>query len=263
LTTVLFFSLSPGKRTVYVLPMFPALALIAALGLEHLRWSWPRYRWLICGPVLAMAVVLSALAVAMAALPAVADSSPDLVETLEEHAVLGADLPFLVAIMLGVLGAGLLGSGIGWLRGRHGLAAGSLVSALVLLILVAATFVIPRFDRIKSARELSSRLLAVSGPGDTVGIYQRLDPRFLFHTKRFVEVIETRKELVGLAGAPHRLWVLAERDDIAEMDLAGIGLVEVARDADPVDGYLLLRNRAVGERSAEPSGKNEERPGEG
>ena len=38
--TVVFFSLSPAKRTVYVLQMFPALALLTAGLFSEVERSW-------------------------------------------------------------------------------------------------------------------------------------------------------------------------------------------------------------------------------
>ena len=42
---------------------------------------------------------------------------------------------------------------------------------------------------------------------------------------------------------PGRVWLLIERDDLVEMgiDPGALGLVEVARDADPDNGYILFR----------------------
>ena len=38
---------------------------------------------------------------------------------------------------------------------------------------------------------------------------------------------------------PGRKWLLIERDDLAKLERP-LPLVEVARDGDPFDGYLLL-----------------------
>src|SRR5690606_16253818 len=44
--TVVFFSLSPAKRSVYVLTAYPALALLVGAALDRLAAGWPlRRRW--------------------------------------------------------------------------------------------------------------------------------------------------------------------------------------------------------------------------
>ena len=46
--TLVFFSVSPAKRSVYVLTMYPALALLAGAGLDRLAAEWPAWRrWLV------------------------------------------------------------------------------------------------------------------------------------------------------------------------------------------------------------------------
>jgi len=246
-TTVVFFSLSPGKRTVYVLPMFPALALLTALGLESLRSTWPRLRWAVAGPVLAGAALLAAPVGALLFLPRIAAANPDLAEKLRQNAVLGPNLHLVVAAVLGAIVLGLIGAGISWLRGRHDLGAGVLVTGMVVMMMLAATMLFPRFDRLKSARSLSERLVEVAGPEDPIGIYQRLDPRFVYHTRRFLDVVETQADLERFLSRPERVWLLAERDDIVREGPIAAEMVEVARDADPVDGYILFRNVAPGE----------------
>ncbi|MCZ7651285.1 MAG: glycosyltransferase family 39 protein [Thermoanaerobaculia bacterium] len=67
--TLLFFSLSPAKRTVYVLTMYPGLALALAAGLVELRRRWPRGRAWVEAPLLLLAGLA---ATALAALPRLA-----------------------------------------------------------------------------------------------------------------------------------------------------------------------------------------------
>ena len=49
--TVLFFSISPAKRTVYVLQMFPAMAMIVAWSFSEIAQSWSRLRRFALVPV--------------------------------------------------------------------------------------------------------------------------------------------------------------------------------------------------------------------
>jgi hypothetical protein len=105
---------------------------------------------------------------------------------------------------------------------------------------LAALFVLPRFDVIKSTRRLSGVLVERMKPGEPYGIYPRLDSTFLYYTGRFAENLDNEEKLRAFVARPGRIWLLAQRDDLAKIDPPLPPLREVARDADPEEGYLLL-----------------------
>ena len=76
-------------------------------------------------------------------------------------------------------------------------------------------------------------------PGDVYGIYPRLDATFLFYSRRYAADLQDEASLRDFAARPERVWVLAQRDDWERL-ASPPPLVEVARDADPSEGYLLL-----------------------
>src|SRR5262249_42053842 len=112
---------------------------------------------------------------------------------------------------------------------------------------------LPRMDPVKSARGLSEKLLAVAAPNEPYLIFPRLDASFPFYTHRFAvepggpATDVTEEEIHAWAARPDRVWVLAERDDYAKLEVAP-RLFEVARDADAKEGYLLLTNQPPTER---------------
>ena len=238
LATVVFFSLSPGKRTVYVFQMFPALALLVGVWLDRLaalaeagpglaaksrRWlAWP----------LALLAGLGLLLIA-----ALAVAGPQ----REEARILGG-APFvaLVAAALVPLAAGAAWACWEQRRGRVALAAAGLAAGSGLMLLLVGAVVLPRFDVIKSARPMAQVLLARMAPGEPYGIYPRLDSTFLFYTEKFAVPIEGEDQLRAFAARPGRVWLLVQRDDLAELKGGPLPLVEVARDPDPHEGYVLL-----------------------
>lgn len=232
--TLVFFSLSPAKRTVYILTMYPAMALLVGSAVDRLAARWPEARaserrWL----VWPLAAVAGLGALIAAAVPSVAER---LAEELEP---MGPALPPLVIVGALLLAAG--GAAAWWLarRGRLPAAAAALALGMgsgSLLLLVLA---VPRFDAVKSAEPLSERLLERMGPGEPYAMYPRLDPPFLFYTERFSEPVEGEEELRAFAARPGRKWLLIERDDLAKLD-EPLPLAEVARDPDPIDGYVLM-----------------------
>jgi hypothetical protein len=85
--------------------------------------------------------------------------------------------------------------------------------------------VLPAFDVFKSARPMSRVLLSKMAPGEPYGIYPRLDSTFLFYTGRFAVPLESEEALHAFAARPGRVWLLAQRDDLARLrrppDLVG------------------------------------------
>jgi 4-amino-4-deoxy-L-arabinose transferase-like glycosyltransferase len=232
--TVLFFSLSPAKRTVYILTMYPAMALLVGAALDRLAVEWPRDRRWVQVPLAALTVL--ALLV-LIALPLVGARRAD------EVAPLGGE-PFVWRVVVAFVPL-LLGAAWAWWESRSGRparAAGSLAAGMAVLILAAAFFLIPRFDAVKSARPLSHVLLQHMKPGEPYGIYPRLDSTFLVYTGRFAVELDTEEKLRAFAARPGRVWILAQRDDLKKLD-PPLRLREVARDPDAKSGYLLLTQR--------------------
>jgi 4-amino-4-deoxy-L-arabinose transferase-like glycosyltransferase len=228
--TVVFFSVSPAKRSVYVLTMYPALALLVGAGLDRLAAEWPAWRrWLVAPLGLAAGLALAIVA----ALPVVGRGRPE--------AVLLGGAPFvwgLTAVFLPLL----LGACWAWWVARSGAvsrAAAGLAAGMALTSLGVSLYALPRFDVFKSARGLSRELVARLAPGETYGIYPRLDSTFLFYSRRFCTDLDSEARLRAFLARPGRVWLVAQRDDLAR--LKGLpAMTEVARDQDPREGYLLL-----------------------
>jgi 4-amino-4-deoxy-L-arabinose transferase-like glycosyltransferase len=244
IVTVVFFSVSPAKRDVYVLTMYAAMALLVGAGLDRLAALWPaRRRWLIW-PFAAFAVLALLLVVAV----------PAAGRGREEAVPLGGE-PFVWMVTAAFVPL-LLGAAFAWWSARQGRierAVGGVAAGMVALELALAFVLLPRFDVVKSARGLSAELVARLQPGDVYGIYPRLDSTFLFYSRRHAVELGDEAALRAFAARPGRVWVLAQRDDWRRL-AAPPPLVEVARDADPRAGYLLLTNArakvAAAERSA-------------
>ncbi len=231
--TVLFFSISPAKRSVYILTMYPAMALLVGASLDRLdriATEWPANRKWVVWPF-GLVSVLAALIVA--ALPVVGLGR-------EEAAVLGGDrFVWQVTLCLLPLLAGAL---YAWWQSRSGRvthAAAGLAAGTASVMLLAALFLIPRFDVVKSARGMSKEVVSRLQPGDTYGIYPRLDSTFLFYTRRFAVELDGEAKLREYAGRPGRVWVLAQRDDLKKLSQP-LPLVPVAQDDDLREGYILL-----------------------
>jgi 4-amino-4-deoxy-L-arabinose transferase-like glycosyltransferase len=235
--TVLFFSISPAKRSVYVLTMYPGMALLVGAALDRLEGDARRARCWVGWP---LAVFAGLVVLAAIALPAVALDRP------EARPLGGAAFVWTLAASLLPLAAGAaLGAAWAW-RGRAVRSAAALAAGTAAFWLAAALLLMPRFDAVKSARALSQELLARAAPDEPYAIYPRLDSTFLFYTRRFAVEPAGEVELLEFGVRPGRVWLLIQRDDLrkAEEKLGRtLPFVEVARDLDEKEGYLLMTNR--------------------
>ncbi|MEY2746335.1 MAG: hypothetical protein RL112_1377, partial [Planctomycetota bacterium] len=150
--TLVVFSAIPVKRALYLLPAYPAAALLAA---DELAWrsaqgAWRR--WMVRAPaaLLCVAALVLALAGAAALAPALVAAQPRLAE-LRPHAV-GL---LAVAAALGVFGR------LAWRSGAEARGVDHLVHAMGTGLLAAALFVAPALDEVKSARLLALDVAAL------------------------------------------------------------------------------------------------------
>jgi 4-amino-4-deoxy-L-arabinose transferase-like glycosyltransferase len=228
--TLVFFSLSPAKRSVYILTMYPAMALLVGAGLDLVASAWPRWRR---GVVIPLGLVAGIVLLITAALPFAARRRP-------EAALLGGDafVRGLTAVLLPLLAGAVAAFWLSRSGALHRPAA-ALAAGMALTGLGVALYALPRFDVFKSARGLSDTLVSRMAPGETYGIYPRLDPTFLFQTRRFCVDLDGEAKLRAFLARPGRAWLLAQKDDLSRLRNLP-PLVEVARDAEPKEGYILL-----------------------
>jgi len=237
--TLVFFSLSPAKRDVYILPMYPALALLVAAALAEIESTWPRLRrWL------TVPVGLAALAAALAALGGfvVVRFFPQRIAgPLAELAPMGPGLlPRVLAIVL-VLAATLQAAWLLARRGRLWSLMHTVAGGMAIFALVAALAVLPRFDAVKSAKPLAAILVAQAGDDEPWAIWPRLDATFLFHTRRYAVELGSVDELRAFVARPQRVWLVISKPELAKLG-GSLPLVEVARDAELGNGYVLMKS---------------------
>lgn len=235
--TLLFFSVSPAKRTVYVLQMYPALAMLVAAPFREIEQSWPRLRGWLLWPTLLLAAFFAALPAAWPLLPrwapraaerarvAIAPFEPGLLRDV-----------LLLTLVLGVAACAAYGLGR---SGRPGRVVAALAAGMIAVAVYASVVVLPRFQPAKSARPLAEKLLALAAPGEPYAIYPRIDPPFIFYTRRFAELPTSEAELRAYAAREGRVWLFITKEALAGLT-EPLPLAEVARDAAREDGYVLL-----------------------
>ena len=154
--TLVFFTLSRGKRGLYVLPALPAAALLTADALR--RWIEVRRR-----------IPVAFLAAAGAVAAALAASAGWLLlrDPLHDRAASLATGGLAIAVLLAAVGASVVLARIGApLRLRLGVP----IAALWALELVAFTIAFPARDLEKSPRALAEAAAAWTPPGASIGL---------------------------------------------------------------------------------------------
>jgi hypothetical protein len=240
LVTLVFFSVSPAKRSVYVLTMYPALALLVGAAIDRVATLWPRGRRWVTVPYAAVAALVLVALLALLALAGGEAPRGGLVRYATELALLGGRR--FVLLLAGIFLPLLIGALLAWWwarRGRVHRAAAGLAAGTAVWFFAAACLVLPRFDLFKSARPMAAMLMARMAPGDVYGIYPRLDSTFVFYSGRAAVPLETAAQVHAFVARRERIWLLAQRDDWQRLEPRP-PLVEVARDLDPRHGYLLL-----------------------
>jgi len=171
-TSLVFFSISAGKRPLYLLPAFPFVALLCADAVS--RWLRGRARppagltWLGIGLASLCGVVGAVVLAASIEAPLVDDRFPGLLAE--------TDGAWLGAFGGSVLALGAVGV-IAWivlLRNRVRVPAflGALIGSVLLLDLAIFGLLYPGIDGVRSPRAIAVAAAAFTEPGQSIGLFR-------------------------------------------------------------------------------------------
>ncbi len=239
LVTLVFFSLSPAKRTVYILTMYPGMALAVAAVLDRLADGWPTARRWVSVPFAVVAGLLTLVTLAFAIATQGGVGIPKLAREL---ARLPSGIPGLVFgwLLLATVAALLAAA---WAaKGRTETATISLGLGFAAMFTGLVATALPAVNPLKSARPLTDIYLAESGGKEPYALYPGLDAPVLFYTKRRAAWPKNEEELQTFLHQPGPKWLFIERDDIPSLEVP-LQLEEVARGGSEFDGHVLMRGK--------------------
>jgi len=194
----LLFTLIPGKRERYLLPIYPAAAALVGIAVVRLAGT-ARFRALVRAPVAAALAVLGLAGLAVAALPLTFDGlvGPRLamLDSLTLAEVSGAIRAWVSVLMVGGISTAIVASE-GLLRRRDAAPLAPLVATVAVLVFTLGAGLLPALDRVKSYGRLAKPVARMAGP----------DARFA---------------LVGLQPGPFLLAL--DRHDLDRFDGSGRG----------------------------------------
>jgi 4-amino-4-deoxy-L-arabinose transferase-like glycosyltransferase len=206
---VVFFSASASKRSPYILPVAPAVAVLVA-GLAD-RWLAVRLgRWRAYGggalqSVLGSGLLVGGLVLA-AGSPWVDEPGPAIERALR-----------VMVVVLCIAGLTALG-GVFAARRRTIAAPASLLLAVVAVYLAAAGSALPAANAFKSHRPLCEAIHSHVGPDDPLrGFHSwRWRASYSFYTGRPIPNLETIDELHDYWTRPERVFLVVERGRLGD-----------------------------------------------
>jgi 4-amino-4-deoxy-L-arabinose transferase-like glycosyltransferase len=232
--TVLFFSVSPGKRTVYILTCYPALALLTGAGLAV--WSrgalGGRSRAWLAWPATWFAAVLGFVAFAVpyasrwTEMPAFAE-------------------PLLVPLAIGIgalAAAAAIAAVFAW-RGRVGPMVAALALGLALTTLPMFAWLLPRLDRELSLRELAGVIADDLPDGYELASYHEMEGGLLFYGAPFARELADEGELKEALAREPGLWVIVDPDSRGGLTTWPLDLPEVARQNENDDAVRIFASQ--------------------
>ena len=230
---VVFFSLSASKRSAYILPIAPAVAILVAGLFERLltgELAPSRRRGL--------QAVLAGIALLVVA--AGAYLRFEAIERYPAAAAAGR------AAALLLIAGGLAIGGSLLLRRRWPTAApAALVALLVTLYLLAATSVLPAIDAYKSARPLGEQIATLVSLHEPLHSYRfwKWRASYIYYARRPIPRLESAEQLREYWSRDQRVWLLVEEWMLGEVR-AVIGDVEpVIGDRVGANAAYLFTNR--------------------
>jgi 4-amino-4-deoxy-L-arabinose transferase-like glycosyltransferase len=206
-TIVVFFSLSASKRSPYILPVAPAVAMLAAAPIERLiSGTLDRTRRATISGMLAVAAGLF-IALAVYLVGWVIDSYPA-VETVARS----------LALLTAVGGVAVL-AGVLLQRRWPVVGPAAFAATIISVYLLAATWALPAANAYKSAKPFCSKLQALVQADDPLRSYRfwRWRASYTYYTDRSIENIESPAELEQFWGQDGQVFLLVERGRLEEV----------------------------------------------
>ncbi|MBN1253864.1 MAG: glycosyltransferase family 39 protein [Deltaproteobacteria bacterium] len=197
-----FFSISEAKRDLYLLPLYPAAALMVGYLLEQLPLGAEGVRRKIISiPFLILVITLALGAISLPIVAAIKG------KFYLQHPW---EIGIISALIVG--GGGFLAFHA-YQHRRRDLPFYIIVVTVFALTLYGLTRIVPEVDRYKSARPLSQAIVSAMRPGDQLGVYQMEGASFNYYTGyNQIKWLEEEKDLRQFLRSPQRvLCIMRDR----------------------------------------------------
>ncbi|MBI2557662.1 MAG: glycosyltransferase family 39 protein [Planctomycetes bacterium] len=231
----IFFSIVSGKRDIYVLPLYPAAALITAWFLnefveqfreKHFKRIGYYPCYILCGISLALGILL-----------------PIVVYKLFPQYT-SSTIPFVAILLIG----GLMMSRFA----RHGRIIPFLFTLIFIIFFafnIGTLKAIPILNQYKSAKEICDKANSVMKPGEKLAMYNFFRDPYLFYTnKNHIEALCGIDELRRFLNSNERVFLFIQEKDFKEASkLLGMPMFVLEKDSVGHRDILFISNKKVSE----------------
>ncbi|MFQ5957343.1 MAG: ArnT family glycosyltransferase [Candidatus Brocadiales bacterium] len=225
LVMLTIFSMITSKHSRYLLPLYPAAALLAAVPLDrYLEKSSPAWQNLKAFPLLLFAVIVG---IEIALLESHSLPTPAL------SLALGA-VCLLAAIYFALRG------------GQYRLIFGAIFLVLIAFGVSRYQFLMPRENEKRSEKALCQGIVSSMAPGAEWAVYKGLRSAHTFYTKTYPKSVNSETDLVEFFSSKERVYCLIREEQLQGLKLS---VTEVARLKGPAKHnsvFILISNRPTG-----------------
>jgi len=197
-----FFSLSKGKKENYLLPLYPAAAILVGGWLSSC-WGPGEERRKLLIPMVLVAVLFMTVSFIILFRPF------PLPQEIE------ANLSIFGVWSLFFLGAGGVLSLV--LLRRSSRFAFSCIMAGLIIAQVQLIVGLPGMNDGRSLKPFARRILCRMAADDHLKIWKFQSTGLLYYTEKYVEQIKSADRLSEVFRAPHRVFMVAEKEDLAQL----------------------------------------------
>jgi 4-amino-4-deoxy-L-arabinose transferase-like glycosyltransferase len=231
-----FFSLAKAKRELYLLPLYPAAALMVGYLLAELPLGAAGAEKRICSiPLIALIIALALMAIS---LPIVAALKGGFY--LEHPWEIG----LITALIAG--GGGFLAFFAHHYR-RRDLPFYIIIATVFALSLYGATRIFPEINRYKSARPLSQAIVSAMRPGDQLGVYQLEGADYNYYTGyNQMRRLEEEGDLKRFLRSPQRVLCIMREKQYKQLEQdPTLSIFVVAADQVGHRRLVVISNRQL------------------
>jgi 4-amino-4-deoxy-L-arabinose transferase-like glycosyltransferase len=210
LFTIYFFSLSSSKRDQYILPMYPAAALLVAVFLEPYLAGRKPFERKVRIPAALIPAALGGAALFAGVLASIAAGT----------VAVASELRFDLQQIRLIAGALAIALAAALLVARARLVFGLIVAVMGVFTLYSAFALLPQNNDIKSGRRLCESIDSERGAADRVMTLEIFREEFIFFGHYFVEEYDDIQPVVDALRAPQRAFCITYSRRVKDIEKA-------------------------------------------
>jgi 4-amino-4-deoxy-L-arabinose transferase-like glycosyltransferase len=228
-TIFIFFSLASSKLGTYILPLFPAAALlVGALLRDLIKATSHAVEKGLLYSYLAVAIGLSLALIYLILFPPV--------DVLAEG---GIELKLIYVIAVWLVACCCISVGL-IIRRKYKPFIGSMVGTVITVFLFVLIWIAPQMEPYRSGKGLARKIDLQLEPSEDIVFYDKVDDTFLFYTNRRATRLKTTKQLRNYLAADKQVYCIVRLKDWDDIRMLHSKIHIVARQGDK----FLVSNKA-------------------